>query len=174
MVILVLVLIGGGAWIYFAVQYEQQSVRDAVARGDYEQREDLKEEVKIEDWKLVYPNTVALAIGSTSVRASIADSLPERIKGLSNTPFLPDNVVKMFVFGAYGSHAIWMKDMNYAIDIIWATEEGEVVHIEENISPETYPDSFESPIPAWFVIETNAGFVERNSVLVGDKVSLVK
>lgn len=172
MVLLVLVLIGAGSWIYFAVQFEQQEVRDAVARGEFEvPLEDLPEPT-IEEWQRVYPNTVPLQIGSATVKASVADSLPERIRGLSDTPFLPEDVVKLFVFNALGNHSIWMKDMNYSIDILWATKEGEIVHIEENISPETYPASFESPTPAWYVVEANAGFVKANGIVVGSTISL--
>ena len=104
------------------------------------------------------------------MKASVADTLPERIQGLSNTPFLPKDVIKLFVFEAYGEHSIWMKDMNYSLDIIWVDREGKIVHIEENISPDTYPESFSSPVPAWFVVEANAGFVANNAISVGDEV----
>jgi uncharacterized membrane protein (UPF0127 family) len=63
-----------------------------------------------------------------------------------------------------------MKDMNYALDIIWAAEGGEIVHIEEDVSPESFPTAFASPKPAWFVIEANAGFVERHQIEIGDDV----
>lgn len=175
MVLILLFLLGGGAWIYFAVQYEQKEVREAVARGDYEIPDEPEEDftdVEIEDWRSIYPVTVTMLIGDTPVEASIADSLPERIKGLSNTPFLPDNVVKLFAFGVPGSHSIWMKDMNYSLDIIWMAESGEIVHIEENVSPETFPQSFSSPIPAWYVVEASAGFVASNTISIGDKVVL--
>lgn len=61
--------------------------------------------------------------------------------------------------------------MNYSIDILWATKEGKL-YIEENISPETYPASFESPTPAWYVVEANAGFVKANGIVVGSTISL--
>jgi len=171
MIVLLLVFIAGGLFIYISVQAERQSVRDAVARGEFEKPvEEDNKYVKPEDWKLVYPSTAPLSIGSTSVQASVADTLAERIKGLSNTPFLPPNVVKLFAFGTAGSHSIWMKDMNYPIDIMWVAEKGEIVHIEENVSPETYPEAFSSPVPAWYVIEANAGFVASNTILVGDDV----
>jgi uncharacterized membrane protein (UPF0127 family) len=170
MVLLILVLIGGGAWIYFSVQHKQQEVRDAVARGEYEiPLEDNKEEVS-DDWQTYYPEVVPIIIGSTTVQASVADSMPERIKGLSNTPYLPEGVVKLFAFGTLGEHSIWMKDMKYAIDIIWVSKEGSIVHIKENVSPETFPESFASPKPAWYVIEANAGFVASTSLKVGDEV----
>jgi uncharacterized membrane protein (UPF0127 family) len=173
MVLLLFALVGGGAWIYFAVQYERQEMRDAVARGEFQIRpEETPTEVDRENWRAIYPNTVPILVGGVPVQASIADSLSERIKGLSDTPFLPDNVVKLFAFGMAGSHSIWMKDMNYSIDILWAAEDGTIVHIEENVSPDTFPNSFSSPEPAWFVVEANAGFVASNTIAIGDKVVL--
>jgi uncharacterized membrane protein (UPF0127 family) len=167
LVTLLLVLFAGGAWIYFAVQQDHQEKLDAVARGEFEIRN--PETVYTEDnWQALYPGTVPARIGSTTVQASVADSLPERIQGLSETPFLPENVVKLFVFGTAGSHSIWMKDMQYPLDILWLDEAGLVVHIEENIAPETFPDSFASPVPAWYVIEANAGFVAQHNITLGD------
>ena len=183
MVSLLLFLLGGAVWLYLSFQNKQTEVRDAVARGEYqipkepkeEQRTELQtetppNEVTQDEWRKYYPVLVPILIGSTTVQASIADSLPERIKGLSDTPYLPDGIVKLFAFGAEGEHSIWMKDMNYAIDIIWVAKAGQIVHIKKNVTPETYPESFASPKPAWYVIETPAGFVEKSGIELGDKV----
>jgi len=173
MVAILLILIAGSAWLYFAVTYDQAEVRESVARGDYQIiLESSETELEEKDWQVIYPNTVEVFIKDVPVRASVADDLPERIKGLSHTPFLPANVVKLFVFGAYGEHSIWMKDMNYAIDIIWATKEGEIVYLEEDVAPETFPESFASPIPAWYVVEAQAGFVANNQIELGDQIKL--
>ena len=174
MILIVLALIGGVAWIYFSVQHKQQSIKDAVARGEYEiPLKATSTIVAAENWREIYPNTVPLRIGSTTVLASVADTIASRITGLSNTPFLPDNVVKLFVFGVEGKHPIWMKDMNYAIDILWVTKDGKIVHTEENVSPDTYPKDFSSPVLAWYVIEANTGFVAANTIKLGDEVVLV-
>jgi uncharacterized membrane protein (UPF0127 family) len=171
MVLLLLIIVGGSSWFYFSLQHKQEAVRDAVARGEYEIPNDLKVVVEQDDdWKKYYPVLVPIIIGSTTVQASIADSLPERIKGLSDTPVLPDGVVKLFAFGAEGEHSIWMKDMNYAIDIIWVAKAGNIVHIKQNATPETYPESFASPKLAWYVIEASAGFVAKQNISVGDEV----
>lgn len=173
MVVLLFVLLGGGAWIYFAAQYQQEEMAASVARGDYEiPIEAEPEEIDPADWRLVYPQTVGITIGGVPVEASVADTLPTRIKGLSDTPFLPEHVVKLFAFGVAGPHSIWMKDMNYAIDILWVDKEGEIVHIEPDVSPDTFPSSFSSPVPAWYVIEANAGFTASNTIAVGDEVVL--
>ncbi len=183
-VVLLVGILGGGVWFALYVKNvidtEHQQKLEDVKLGKYQlSTESTLGEVSPEDWRIIYPNTVPLQIGSTSVEASVADSLPERIKGLSNTPFLPDNVVKLFAFGTPGNHSIWMKDMNYPLDILWAEEDGTIVHIEENVSPDTYSRenprasrSYESPVPAWFVIEANAGFVASNTIQVGDKMTL--
>ncbi|MCA9354841.1 MAG: DUF192 domain-containing protein [Candidatus Kaiserbacteria bacterium] len=183
LVLLFLILAGGGAWFYFAVQHsvetEQEEMRAAVARGDYELPADREWEIKPEDWRAIYPVTYPITIGGVAVEASVADTLSTRIKGLSDTPFLPDHVVKLFVFGVEGDHSIWMKDMNYPLDIMWVTREGEIVHIEEDVQPSTYSrenpmasQNFRSPVPSWYVIEANAGFVASNTISVGDEVVL--
>lgn len=173
LVLLFLCLVGGGAWLYFTVQYEQAKVRDAVARGEFERPTATSTvEVNTEDWRTIYPVTVPVMIADVTVQASVADTLSSRIRGLSGTPFLPDDVVKLFVFGVPGPHSIWMKDMNYAIDILWVAEDGEIVHIEESVSPETYPESFSSPVSAWYVVEANAGFVATHGIALGDRVTL--
>lgn len=118
--------------------------------------------------------TVPMKIAEVEVKASVAKTLPERIQGLSDTKALPKGVVKLFMFNANGYHSIWMKDMNYAIDILWVDEAGKIVHIEENITPDTYPDSFTSNEPAFYVIETNAGFAQKYNISVGEMVELPK
>jgi uncharacterized membrane protein (UPF0127 family) len=173
MVSILLFLIGGSSWIYLAVRSEQTALLQAVAEGEFEiPLATSTPRIVEEDWQIIYPDTVPIVIGTTSVLASVADSLPERIQGLSDTPFLPVNVVKLFVFGAWGEHAIWMKNMQYSLDILWADKEGNIVHIEENISPDSFPESFGSPRLAWYVIEANAGFVADNNIKLGDKVFL--
>jgi uncharacterized membrane protein (UPF0127 family) len=76
----------------------------------------------------------------------------------------------LFAFGSEGEHSIWMKDMNYAIDIIWVEKSGRIVHLKENATPESYPESFASPKPAWYVIEAPAGFVAKQGIEIGDEV----
>lgn len=125
-----------------------------------------------DDWQEIYPNTKEIFFGNLSVQASVAKTWPERILGLSETPYLPDNVVKLFVFYSSGFHSIWMKDMNYAIDIIWLSEDGQIVYVVKNATPESYPESFAPDEPAYYVIEAKAGFVDQNNIKEGQMVVL--
>lgn len=174
---LLLAFVGIGYAGYYAVQKKRADLRAEVAAGafqipDVDPMAVAADEDKNDpaNWRRFYPNTIPVELAGVPVLASVADTMSTRIKGLSNTPYLPDEVVKLFAFGVAGSHSIWMKDMNYAIDIIWIAEEGNIVHFEENVSPETFPESFASPTPAWYVVETNAGFVAEHDVQIGDEL----
>lgn len=125
-------------------------------------------------WEVIYPTTESMKIGGVDVKASIAQNWPDRIKGLSDTPYLPEDVVKIFVFDSAGYHSIWMKDMNYSIDIIWVDADSKIVHIEKDASPESYPGMFVTEVPATYVIETVTGFAAKNEIVVGDVVELPK
>ncbi|MEN9921967.1 MAG: hypothetical protein RL097_243 [Candidatus Parcubacteria bacterium] len=176
-VVLLLTIVGGGVGFGFYVREvvrteHQQKVAD-VALGKYQTAlTAISTDVSPQEWRTLYPSTVTIVIGKATVEASVADSLSERITGLSNTPFLPETVVKLFVFGTAGTHSIWMKDMNYPLDILWLDQAGTIVHVEKQVAPESYPKSFSSPTPAWYVIEANAGFVSKYDISVGEKVVL--
>lgn len=128
--------------------------------------------VSREEWRAWFPLTVPMKIGGVTVETSVADTEATRRQGLSDTPYIPDRVVKLFVFDTTEKHAFWMKDMNYSIDIIWVDEAFTVVHIEPAVSPLTYPDSFAPAVPARYVIETKAGFTEAYAITVGTPVQL--
>jgi uncharacterized protein len=111
-------------------------------------------------------------INDLSIKVSIADSPEERRQGLSNQKSLPDKEGKLFVFDKSDYYGIWMKDMNFPIDIIWIDDERKIVHIEQNVSPNTYPTSYHPPIPARFVLEVNAFFASTFKIKVGDQVTI--
>jgi uncharacterized membrane protein (UPF0127 family) len=112
-------------------------------------------------------------IGETSVTLDIADTDLERILGLGGRDSLPKNHGMLFIFEEKAEHGIWMKDMKFSIDIIWLNEYSEVIYIERNVSPNTFPKVFGPQKPSSYVLEFNAGFVSRNNIKVGDKFVLM-
>jgi len=173
------VIVSGVVGIWMSIKKHDQEIKEAVARGEYEiPIKDGKKDnnsLREENWRVIYPNTIPMLIGDVLVQASVAANLKDRILGLSNTPFLPEKVVKLFIFNAYGKHSIWMKDMNYPIDIIWADKSGKILYFEKNVSPDTYPEkTFIPPNPAWYVVETKAGFIDKHEIKVNDKIKLVR
>jgi len=168
--LLAVFLITGGLFAGYAYWYDSEidlptnSVSNTI--GSTGQRVFTKDD----PWPLIYPNTKSMQISDISVRASVAETWPERIRGLSNTPYLPMDVVKLFIFDSPGFHSIWMKDMNYPIDILWVDDSFQIIHIEEDAKPETYPNLFVPGSPALYVIETASGFVRENQIKIGDQI----
>lgn len=112
-------------------------------------------------------------IGETSVTVDIADNDLKRIQGLSGISSIPKNHGMFFIFDYSDYHGIWMKDMNFSLDILWLNEYSEVIHIEKNVSPSTFPNVFKPDDAARYVLEFNAGFVSENGIKLGDKFVLL-
>lgn len=83
------------------------------------------------------------------------------IKGLSGRPCLPENSGMMFSFSSPDYHKFWMKDMQFNIDIVWLDSAKSVLGITENLNPNTYPQTFTSPLPAQYVLELNSGEAQK-------------
>jgi len=117
---------------------------------------------------LLQENERVIEIANRDVTVVVADSMIERQRGLSGKVTLEEDTGMFFIFPEEGTHGIWMKDMNFPIDIIWLDEELRIVHIEEKVVPETYPEVFTSDEDALYVVELMSGFVEQYAVHEGD------
>lgn len=119
------------------------------------------------------PGTPIVKIGNVPIRVELALTDEERKKGLSRRATLGEQIDGMlFVFPAPDTYGIWMKDMNFPIDIIWISEDRKIVHIEKNVDPNTYPKSFYPPKPVKYIIETNIHFSDTFNLSVGQEVEL--
>ena len=112
-----------------------------------------------------------LTIGSQLVHARVADTDDARHKGLSGTSSLADTDAMLFVFDNPGRWGIWMKDMSYNIDIVWLNESKKIIHIERDVSPETYPRVFLPSSDALYVVELSSGFASMHGLGIGQVVS---
>ncbi|MGI9118211.1 MAG: DUF192 domain-containing protein [Minisyncoccia bacterium] len=119
-----------------------------------------------------------ILIGGTTYTVSVADTEARREQGLSGTKPLLPHTGMLFVFDVPAKYGFWMKDMNYAIDIIWVNTNtngiGTVVYIEQNVKPESYPKTFSNVNIANAVIEVTAGEVSKNNIKIGDRVYMGK
>lgn len=113
-----------------------------------------------------------VGVGTTTLELILAANESEREQGLGNQRFLPENRGMLFVFDQQGYPSIWMKDMFFSIDAAWLDNEFRIVDIKRNISPGTYPKSFQSDLPAKYVLEVNAGWFEYHHISLGDMLYL--
>ena len=118
--------------------------------------------------------TRMITIKDTTFTVYLARSADERQRGLSGTKTLAMRYGMLFYNPARSVHGLWMKDMSLALDALWVNDRGRIVHIEENITPETYPRTFNNPAetPAVYFVELNAGDVARYNLRIGDTVTV--
>lgn len=98
-----------------------------------------------------------LEIAETKLEiTSVFDTPQERTQGLSDRTELQAGEAVLFVLDEPAKDCFWMKDMRFSIDIIWLNHNKEVIYLKQNVSLETYPETFCPNEPASYVIETNA------------------
>ena len=92
--------------------------------------------------------------------------------GLSNHSSLPEGTGMLFVFDKPDIQRMWMKNMQFNIDMIWISDKNRIVHIEKKAIPCVPPmcDIFEPTLPAKYVLETNTGFASSANLFDGDRV----
>lgn len=117
-------------------------------------------------------DTQTAMIGEQSIILFIADTPTLQARGLSRVPTLAENTGMIFPFAYPHVPQFWMKDMYFALDMIWLDESLTIIDIHQNVTPETYPETFSPVQPASAVIEVVAGTVADLGIGVGDKILL--
>lgn len=102
-----------------------------------------------------------------SFRVDVVNTPETRGRGLSGREQLGKDEGMWFVFDHPARYGFWMKDMNFPIDIIWLDDRYRVVHIEANVSPNTYPKSFTPDEESLYVLEVAAGRAEVAGITEG-------
>lgn len=105
------------------------------------------------------------------IRAEVADDETERVEGLSGRSGLDANKAMLFVFEKPGIQGIWMKDMKFAVDIVWLDGNKKVIKIEENVKPSSYPEIYGPPVKSLYVIEFASGQTSVLGVKINQTLS---
>jgi len=118
--------------------------------------------------------TAEIEINGKKIKAELADTSVKRLEGLSKRKELPNDSAMLFVFPKKDKHTIWMKEMNFPLDIIWINK-NKVVYLVSGAQPPTIMGndniaSFTPEVKADKVLEVNSGFVESNRVKIGDRI----
>lgn len=109
-------------------------------------------------------------VGGATVQVEVADNPALHQRGLSGKTHLAVGEGMLFVFEEEAEHGIWMKNMQFAIDIVWAADDGTIVTIKKGATPESYPEAFYPTAPARYVLEVPSGFVAAEGIAEGQKI----
>ena|SRR3989338_734422 len=127
------------------------------------------------------PSGPYLKIAGQKVKVELALTPEAQERGLSGREHLAQNTGMLFVFPDLRRHDFWMKDMKFAIDMIWlvpstvegSTENFNIIYIEKNATPESFPQTFGPVADSKYVLEVRAGFADQNNLKIGDRAELV-
>ena len=108
--------------------------------------------------------TAQIRIGTATVTARVARSPVHQARGLSNTVSLKANEGMLFVRTPPDIPSFWMKDMRYAIDMIWIAPDARVLGVTAAVQPDSYPALFSPPASVGWVLEVPAGFAARHAI----------
>ncbi len=114
-------------------------------------------------------------INDISIPVELATSTEAVTKGLSGRPALDENEGMLFVFDLPYRYRFWMPDMNFPLDIIWL-ENGQIADITENATEDFDPLApvfYQPNVPVRYVLEVNAGFVQKHNLKIGDQATLI-
>lgn len=107
-----------------------------------------------------------VAFDGMRIYVDLALTPSEQIKGLGGKESLAPGNGMLFVFDKPKEQCFWMKDMKFAIDIVWINAYGKVAKIDQAVSPETYPTSFCSEKPVKYVLEIPANTSSAYKIIV--------
>lgn len=106
-------------------------------------------------------------IGRQTYRLETVQDQASRERGLSGRAGLGKRQGMLFIFERSDRACMWMKDMQFAIDMVWLDENKRVVHLKADALPSSYPESFCPPDLAQYVIELPAGSIVRDKIAQG-------
>ena len=113
---------------------------------------------------------MTITIHNTRIVVDLADTPSKRIQGLSGRETLSYGAGLLMKFDEDGYPGIWMKDMNFPIDIVWIDKDWIVRDVTPSVGPETYPQAFYPKEPIRYILEVPAGFADIHNIQIGNTV----
>ena len=113
-----------------------------------------------------------VSVAGHDLLVTIADDPAKRAQGLSGRPLLNENEGMLFVFEQPAVYSIHMKDMRFAIDVMWIDQDKKVLGVTRDLRPDTYPTLFPAPTQVMYALEVNAGWGDRQGIQIGDVVRI--
>ncbi len=103
----------------------------------------------------------------------IADDEYQIQTGLMYRQSMQDDRGMLFIFPNEAPRSFYMKNTEFALDIIFINANNKIVSIQKNAQP-LNESSLPSEGPAQYVVEVNAGLSEQWNLKSGDSISFIK
>lgn len=127
-------------------------------------------------WQKFHWPTIWVEFGGERIELLLADTIGHQYVGLGGRDNLGIYDGMLFVHSEADKYGIKMRDMRFAIDIVWLNN-GEVIDIAPNIPTE--PGVSEAQLrvyyprkPANIILELPAGWTEDRGVKIGNRLTI--
>lgn len=114
--------------------------------------------------------TTKLTLAGKTITLEVANSEKAREQGLSGRTSLAVDRGMLFSYNDSGVRCFWMRDMHFPLDIVWLNARKDIVWIEDNATPTSYPHQFCPQYQAQYVIELNAGMAQTLNLAIGQEL----
>ncbi|WP_311173037.1 DUF192 domain-containing protein [Halobellus ordinarius] len=105
-----------------------------------------------------------------SVTAAIADTSELRYLGLSDTESLPEDRGMLFIYESVADRTFVMREMDFAIDIVYADDQGRITRIHHAPAPAPDEDGENQRYPGrgQYVLEVGYEWTSERGISEGD------
>tara|TARA_B100001964_G_C13894449_1_gene448760 strand:+ start:189 stop:608 length:420 start_codon:yes stop_codon:yes gene_type:complete len=112
-----------------------------------------------------------IEINNTSFKVKIAENPSEWKIGLSDTANLEEKEGMLFIFPILAERSFYMKNMNFAIDLLWI-KDNIIVGMEKNMLPDNGEKYYDSVEEIDMVLELKAGSIDNYNLNIGNIIKI--
>ena len=113
--------------------------------------------------------TIQIKVAGHALRVEVAETDPQREKGLMLRDKMGRNDGMLFIFEEAAYHSMWMKNTLIPLSVAFVDAQGTILNIRD-MEPQTL-DTHMSAGPSLYAIETNKGWFAERGIKAGDKVA---
>lgn len=141
-------------------------------------KEDTKKVIKTEPVSFTKEGALTIYKAKTdsvlvNMVIEIAESDYETQTGLMYRKSMEDNQGMLFIFPEVAMHSFYMKNTEFALDLVFIDENLKIASFQENAQPFDEV-GLSSIVPVKYVLEVNAGLAEKWLLEVGDRIEYTK
>ncbi len=113
-----------------------------------------------------------ITINKTRIIVEVVQTDIAKYRGLMFRESLGENSGMLFVYSNDRIRGIWMKNMNFPLDLVYINSKNIITDIIPNVPSCTEEPCkiYNSENPVRYVLEVNAGFAQRNNIITGQMV----
>ena len=104
-----------------------------------------------------------------TIDVEIADNDSSRTRGMMQRESMPDRSGMLFIFPYAAPQQFWMSNTPLSLDLMYIDADSQIVSMSKYAAPFS-PDPLESVVPAQYVLEVEAGFVDSHGIIESDRI----